>query len=1131
MNDHERTFSRKRATESNNISSAWSDSGANLDVVYYHPCCEKPIFNLMSRRLPAIFTFLVLSIFTCVIWLNNMSMASMPFSVPPDRVNAGLPDTLPATVQYNFRHYSLAEGLASKETYGIFVDRRQLVWIGTYGAGAYCYNGSSFTSYTQSNGLPSDIVWDFDEDKDGNILIATDKGVVRFDGKRFDTIATKDSLGVGYCWSVKVDHTGNIWIGTAGGGLFRYNGKTFKNFTKGDGLASNHIWNIIEDRNNNIWIAMNRGGIAKISGDEVTQMTDSTGLQTLTVRCLLEDSHGDIWAASLKGVYRYDGEKFTVLTKKDGLSGDGVTCVYEDRYGNYWFTCHHAGLAMLNATTDEWTRYTQAEGLSGSETWCVTSDRNGNIWVSTNDNGISKYEESAFTHYLPLNDGSVYAAIRASDGTMWVGTDKGLIHLTRDNYFIYTTKQGLIGNYVSALEEDSAHNIWIGTSTGLSMFDGKSFYNYTVKQGLGGIKVNAIATDNNGDVWVGCNRGLHRLHNGFVTRYLEADGLSHYFIHHIRYDNDGRLWIGTFGGGVDCFDPDVIDESPDAIQHITDAQGLTNENTICTLRDRSGDTWISTMADGLNILQSGWESEPDTSKWISEKITLKDGLSSNMITSLIMDGEGNVWAGSANGLNKISGIPGKREIKQYLGEEGFTGIACAQNVAFRDVNDRICFGSGEFVSSYDSRLDIPDTVTPLLHITSVKLFFEEVNWDSVDDIRHSAFIGWYHLPDNLVLPYDKNHVTISFTGITHNDAEAVTYQWKLVGSEDDWNPVTDKREATYSNLPAGSYTFTVRSANADGIWNETPATFAFEIRPPFWATWWFRTSGTLAVIMLLYISIRWRFRALEARKRELEQVVEERTAEVVQQKQEILDSINYAKHLQEALLPSAKTVKELLGEAFVLFLPKDIVAGDFYWIEKRGDYTFVAAGDCTGHGVPGAMVSVVCSNALNSAVKEFHLTDPGKILDKVRELVVSTFEKSESEVMDGMDISLAVINSGSDEILWAGANNPLWIVSGEMRVLPPDKQPVGKSYHQKPFTTQKFTTQKGDLIYLFTDGYADQFGGPKGKKFKYKPLQELLLTVRDQSMQEQEEALRKAFSDWQGNLEQVDDVLILGIRR
>ncbi len=1099
------------------------------------------IFNTMQSPLKRPLFLALVCLSVLVVVCIPRSSAYIAPGTPPDKIAAGIPDSIPATVEYNFRRYSLAEGLSSKEAYGIYVDSRQLVWVGSYGGGAYCYNGTSFTTYTQRDGLPSDIVWDFDEDKNGNIVIATDKGVCRFDGKTFTTIADIDDLGVDFCWSVLVDHDENIWIGTAGGGLFRYNsdtsqgtnGSRFKNFTKENGLASNHIWNLIEDRNNNVWLAMNRGGIAKITNDVIESFTDSTGLQGITVRGLMEDSDGNIWAASMKGAYMYDGNKFTVFTKKNGLSGDGVTCVYEDRNGNLWFTCHHAGLSMKSGATGEWTHYTQAEGLSGLETWAVTSDRNGNIWVSTNDNGISKYEESAFTHFLPINDASVYSSIQASDGTMWAGTDRGLIHLTRGSYFLYTTKQGLVGNYVAALVEDSAHNIWIGTTTGLTMYDGKYFYNYTAKQGLAGTKVNALAVDHNGDVWFGCNRGLHRVRNGIVTPYLEPQGLSHYFMHHIRYDSDGRLWVGTFGGGVDCFDPDAIDGNPDAIQHISKKQGLTNDNIICTVRDRSGNTWISTMADGLSVLQSGWETEPDTSKWISEKLTFNEGLSSNMITSLLLDADGNVWAGSSNGLNRISGIPGKREIKKYLGPEGFSGIACAQNVAFAGMNGQLCFGSGEYVSSYNAALDVPDTIAPLLNITGVRLFFEDVNWDSTEDVKHTELFGWYHLPANLSLPYDKNHVTISFAGITHNDADAVTYQWKLLGSEEDWNPVTDKREATYSNLPGGSYTFTVRSANADGIWNKTPATFSFEIRPPFWATWWFRIGGILVIIISLYIGIRWRFRALETRKRELEQVVEERTAEVVQQKQEILDSINYAKHLQEALLPSAKTVKELLNETFILFLPKDIVAGDFYWLEKRNDFTFIAAGDCTGHGVPGAMVSVVCTNALNSAVKEFNLTDPGQILDKVRELVVDTFDRSENEVKDGMDISLCVFQSGSKEILWSGANNPLWISrnnSTEMEIVPADKQPVGKSDHAKPFTAHRVKLNKDDLIYLFTDGYADQFGGPRGKKFKYKPLQELLISMRDKTVDEQQAILLGKMNEWRGVLEQVDDILFIGIR-
>jgi serine phosphatase RsbU (regulator of sigma subunit) len=197
------------------------------------------------------------------------------------------------------------------------------------------------------------------------------------------------------------------------------------------------------------------------------------------------------------------------------------------------------------------------------------------------------------------------------------------------------------------------------------------------------------------------------------------------------------------------------------------------------------------------------------------------------------------------------------------------------------------------------------------------------------------------------------------------------------------------------------------------------------------------------------------------------------------------------------------------------------------------------------HGVPGALVSVVCSNALNRAVKEFGITEPGKILDKVTDLVIETFEKSGSEVRDGMDISLWSLNTGTLALRWAGANNGLWIIPGSsaniylspamkakdgLLELSPDKQPVGKHYTRESFTTNSIQLYKGDTVYLFTDGYADQFGGGKGKKFKYSQLKQLLLSVSRKPMEEQHDILDRTFDDWRGTLSQVDDVCVAGVR-
>jgi len=256
--------------------------------------------------------------------------------------------------------------------------------------------------------------------------------------------------------------------------------------------------------------------------------------------------------------------------------------------------------------------------------------------------------------------------------------------------------------------------------------------------------------------------------------------------------------------------------------------------------------------------------------------------------------------------------------------------------------------------------------------------------------------------------------------------------------------------------------------------------------------------------------------------------------DIVEEKnKEITDSITYAQRLQQAILPPEKLWLRHLPESFVLYRPKDIVAGDFYWMEENENEVFFAAADCTGHGVPGAMVSMVCSNALNRAVKEFGLREPGKILDKVRELVIETFAKSESEVKDGMDISLCALDKGSLRLRWAGANNPLWIIrynTSAIEELAPDKQPIGQFETARPFSMREVQLQRGDQLYLLTDGLPDQFGGPRGKKFKYRQLQELLLANAALPMREQHLLLERAFESWKGALEQVDDVCLLGVR-
>lgn len=295
-------------------------------------------------------------------------------------------------------------------------------------------------------------------------------------------------------------------------------------------------------------------------------------------------------------------------------------------------------------------------------------------------------------------------------------------------------------------------------------------------------------------------------------------------------------------------------------------------------------------------------------------------------------------------------------------------------------------------------------------------------------------------------------------------------------------------------------------------------------------------TAILIFALILIAIIFHRFRVTQKQKAIIEQQknqVDQAYGILEIKNREITDSINYAKRIQYAILPANKRVKECLKDSFILFQPKDIVAGDFYWLEERDGKILFAACDCTGHGVPGAMVSVICVNGLNRAVRENGLTDPGKILNKTRDIVIAEFEKSDDEVKDGMDVSLCSFNPNSMTLSWAGANNPLWIYradKNEIEEIKADKQTIAKVEHPQPFTTHELKVNKGDIVYLFTDGFKDQFGGSKGKKFKASNLKKLLLSVHHEALEIQKDKIASAFESWKGNLEQVDDVCIMGVR-
>lgn len=296
--------------------------------------------------------------------------------------------------------------------------------------------------------------------------------------------------------------------------------------------------------------------------------------------------------------------------------------------------------------------------------------------------------------------------------------------------------------------------------------------------------------------------------------------------------------------------------------------------------------------------------------------------------------------------------------------------------------------------------------------------------------------------------------------------------------------------------------------------------------------------GTVAVISAVLIQSRYTLTkkeviarlALAATNKELahkNDIIEEKN-------KDITDSINYAKKIQEAILPHPELKERLFPDSFVLFQPRDIVSGDFYWFCEKNGKKLIAAVDCTGHGVPGAFMSMIGNAFLNQIVNEKGITKPSEILDMLREMIITSLKQTGAvgENKDGMDISLLCFDEKG--VQYAGAHNPLWIVRGKdtgVEELKADKQPIGiyTGKHQ-PFTNHEIAVKPGDCLYISTDGFADQMGGTTGKKLKYKAFKELLLTMYDFPMKEQENVLKKTMRDWKGNYDQTDDILVIGIR-
>ena len=413
---------------------------------------------------------------------------------------------------------------------------------------------------------------------------------------------------------------------------------------------------------------------------------------------------------------------------------------------------------------------------------------------------------------------------------------------------------------------------------------------------------------------------------------------------------------------------------------------------------------------------------------------------------------------------------------------------------------------------------------------------------------------------SIELSYRHSVFSFEFASLHFASPQKNKYRYKMVGFDDDWITTdASKRFATYTNLPGGEYTFIVQASNSDGVWNNKGTSIHITIIPPFYKTKWFYAILTLLVLLAIYIFIKIRERQLILEKEHLETMVKERTQELNQQKEElklqsellaksnedltrsnmlITDSISYAKRIQEAMLPTIDHIKTYLPSSFIFFRPKDIVSGDFYWFYEHKNRLYLAVADCTGHGVPGAFMSMIGNTLLNEIVIDKEESVPSEILEKLNTGVIKALNQDvESTVQtqdDGMDITLCCIDLNTQRLEIACANHSAYIIDGEnIELVQGDLYSIGGMFTnvvQRKFTNHSFPLRKGMQIYMFSDGYQDQFGGPRNKKFLASKFKEMLFENRELEMDKNAEILNTAFEAWKGRNKQLDDVLVVGFK-
>lgn len=789
--------------------------------------------------------------------------------------------------RYNFRNYSVGEGLAQSQVYAICEDKNANIWLGTRGGGVSRFDGINFSNYTEENGLAGNYIRCLLKGKNDIIWIGTDNGLSSYDGQKFHSYTAQQGLYNESVNCIMQDKAGILWIGTEKG-IFHFDGDSIYRFGRKLGAPMERINCLLEDSKGTIWAGTEIGLYAfdvRQSRWSMQVLDKRQGLPDNIIRSVQEDVYHNLWIATYSGgvACRTADGALLHYSVKDGLAGNTVLSCTLGEPGVVWLGTA-TGASRLSVREDgtivSIQTYTHTEGLPNNVVMNIYRDSFHNIWFGTSGGGVGMLDSERFVHYGNIKNifgNWVYAVHQDRRGVMWFGTSEGGVTKYDGKYYKrYSRADGMTADKVKTIHEDGEGNIWLGTiSDGVYKYDGKAFYHIRGNHGLGSNFINCITSDHSGNVWLGTAGGgiavVRYSGSKFkIKRITPKDGMAGDRVVALYHDQKGNVWAGTSDKGVSCIRL-AKDSSTYEIINFTKQNGLGSNKIKAVTGDSSGTVYFGTGDAGIRVYKGSSFSS----------ITKEDGLSSNIIYSLIFDREGNLWAGTEKGIEKITFLSSGIEVKHFGKAEGFEGIEAMQNAISTDSSGNVWFGTIGGATRYSPLRDLSDKRPPVTRITGIRLFFDKIE----NTLYAGVPLPWNPLPSALVLPYDQNHISFEYAGIHLKNPEAVRYRYQLKGFDKAWSPETNRREATYSNLPAGKYVFYVMACNEDGVWNAQPASFSFVIEAPFWDTLWFK-AGTIAVLGLIIalVLLAW-LRGMKRKNEEEKQILQmERNLIALEQK-------------------------------------------------------------------------------------------------------------------------------------------------------------------------------------------------------------------------------------------------------